>query len=77
MLPMTGLRRFDCGRGPTKPQVLAEFESLGARLDGRALDARLNRAAGQSFHNHSPLDFERLKGDPDRMAEHLIGYPKC
>ena len=74
MLPMTVLRRFDCVLAPTKPQVLAEFERLGGRLDGPALDARLNRTAGQNFHNHSPLDFERLKGDPDRTAEHLVGY---
>ena len=74
MLPMTVLRRFDCVLAPTKPQVLAEHQRLGGRLDGRALDAGLNRTAGQNFHNHSPLDFERLKGDPDRMAEHLVSY---
>ena len=74
MLPMTVLRRFDCVLAPTKPQVLAEHERLGKRLEGRALDARLNRTAGHNFHNHSPLDFEKLKGDPDRMAEHLVSY---
>ena len=74
MLPMTVLRRFDCVLAPTKSQVLAEHARLGERLEGRALDARLNRTAGQNFHNHSPLDFERLKGDPDRMAEHLVSY---
>ena len=74
MLPMTVLRRFDCVLAPTKSKVLAEHERLRGRLEGRALDARLNRTAGQNFHNHSPLDFERLKGDPDRMAEHLVSY---
>ena len=74
MLPMTVLRRFDCVLAPTKPKVLAEHKRLGGRLEGRALDAKLNRTAGQNFHNHSPLDFERLKGDPDRMAEHLVSY---
>ena len=74
MLPMTVLRRFDCVLAPTKAQVLAEHQGLGGRLDGRALDTSLNRIAGQNFHNHSPLDFERLKGDPDRMAEHLVSY---
>ena len=74
MLPMTVLRRFDCVLAPTKPNVLAAHDRLGGRLEGRALDAKLNRAAGQNFHNHSPLDFEKLKGDPDRMAQHLVSY---
>ena len=74
MLPMTVLRRFDCVLAPTKAKVLAEYERLKDRLDGPALDARLDAAAGQRFHNHSPIDFERLKGDPDRIASHLNRY---
>ena len=74
MLPMTVLRRFDCVLAPTKPKVLAAHERLGGRLEGRALDAKLDLTAGQNFHNHSPLDFEKLKGDPDRMAQHLVSY---
>lgn len=74
MLPMTVLRRFDCVLAPTKATVLAEYERYKERLSGEALDARLNRAAGQRFHNHSPLDFEKLKGDPDHIAQHLVSY---
>ncbi len=74
MLPMTVLRRFDCVLAPTKAKVLADYERLKGRLDGAALDARLNAAAGQRFHNHSSLDFDRLKGDPDQIAPHLAGY---
>ena len=74
MLPMTVLRRFDCVLAPTKSEVLAEFKRWGDRLDGDALDARLNRAARQRFHNHSPLDFGRLKGDPDNIEKHLVSY---
>ena len=74
MLPLTVLRRFDCVLAPTKAKVLAEHERLKDRLDGPALDERLNLAAGQRFHNHSPLDFRRLKGDPDRLAPHLVSY---
>ena len=74
MLPMTVLRRFDCVLAPSKPEVLAEYSRWGGRLDGDALDVRLNRAAGQRFHNHSPLDFEKLKGDPDNIAQHLVSY---
>lgn len=76
MLPMTVLRRFDCALGPTKAKVLAEFERSKDKFKGEALDARLNKAAGQRFHNHSPLDFEKLKGDPDHIAQHLVSYIK-
>jgi len=71
---MTVLRRFDCVLAPTKMKVLAEYERLKDRLDGEALEVRLDAASGQRFHNHSPLDFERLKGDPDHLARHLDSY---
>ena len=76
MLPMTVLRRFDCVLASSKAKVLAEHEHWDGRLDGEALDARLNRAAGQRFHNHSGLDFEKLKGDPDNVEKHLVIYIK-
>ena len=77
MLPMTVLRRFDCVLAPTKAKVLAEYERRkGGKLKGDALDTRLNKAAGQRFHNHSPLDFEKLKGDPDNIEKHLVSYIK-
>jgi type I restriction enzyme M protein len=77
MLPMTVLRRFDSVLAPTKARVLAEFEvRKGGRLEGDALDTHLNNAAGQRFHNHSPLDFEKLKGDPDNIEKHLVSYIK-
>ena len=74
MLPMTVLRRFDCVLAPTKAKVLAEYERRKARLRGEALDRRLAAVAGQRFHNHSPLDFEKLQGDPDHVAQHLASY---
>ncbi|HXO41989.1 MAG TPA: type I restriction-modification system subunit M N-terminal domain-containing protein, partial [Thermoanaerobaculia bacterium] len=74
MLPMTVLRRFDCVLAPTKARVLAEYERRKATLKGRALDQRLNRVAHQRFHNHSPLDLAKLKGDPDSIERHLVSY---
>src|ERR1035441_5423800 len=57
MLPMTVLRRFDCVLAPTKAKVLAEYEKRkGGKLTDDALDQFLNKASGQRFHNHSPLD---------------------
>ena len=77
MLPMTVLRRFDCVLASTKTKVLAEYERRkGGKLEGDALDTKLNEAAGQRFHNHSPLDFEKLKGDPDNIEKHLVSYIK-
>ena len=77
MLPMTVLRRFDCVLAPTKTKVLAEYERRGSKLVGEALASRLNQAAGQRFHNHSYLDFRKLKGDPDSIETQLADYIKC
>src|ERR1700730_9364685 len=74
MLPMTVLRRFDCVLAPTKAKVLAEHERSSSKLKGEALDSKLNKAAGQRFHNPSELNFEKLKGDPDHIAQHLVSY---
>src|ERR1700694_1775217 len=77
MLPMTVLRRFDCVLAPTKAKVLAENEKRkGGKGKDDVLDKGLKRAAGQRFHNHSPLTFEKLKGDPDNIEKHLVSYIK-
>lgn len=77
MLPMTVLRRFDCVLVETKAKVVAAHEKhKGGKLAGDALDTTLNKVAGQRFHNHSPLDFARLKGDPDNINKHLVSYIK-
>lgn len=76
MLPLTVLRRFDCVLSPTKAKVLAEHGRSKDKFKDEALDARLNKSAGQRFHNHSPLDFDKLKGDPDNIALHLVSYIK-
>lgn len=76
MLPMTVLRRFDCVLAGTKAKVVAEHERSKDKFTGVARDARLNKVSGQRFHNHSPLDFEKLKGDPDNVNKHLVSYIK-
>jgi type I restriction enzyme M protein len=74
MLPMTVLRRFDCVLLGSKEKVLREYERQKPKLDGDALEKMLNRAAGERFHNHSPLTFEKLLGDPEHIDQHLISY---
>ncbi len=76
MLPMTVLRRFDCVLAETKEKVLTQYKARKDNLKDEALEAYLNKAAGQKFHNRSPLDFERLKGDPDNIDKHLVSYIK-
>ncbi len=76
MLPMIVLRRFDCVLEATKPQVLAAYKKHehNDNFKGAALDTLLNKIAGQRFHNHSYLDFAKLKADPERIADHLSDY---
>lgn len=75
MLPLVVLRRFDCVLADTKERVLAEYERRkGGKFEDDALDRILNKAAGHRFHNRSDLDFQRLKGDPDNLAKHLVSY---
>jgi type I restriction enzyme M protein len=74
MLPITVLRRFDAVLAPTKEKVLREYERHKDKYKDDALDKLLNKAAGQRFHNHSPLTFEKLKGDPDNIDKHLASY---
>ncbi len=38
------------------------------------MDTMLNKVSGQKFHNHSPLDFVKLKGAPDSIAKDLVSY---
>lgn len=75
MLPMTVLRRFDCVLEKTKSAVLKDYEYWkGRKIEGEALDKILDKAAGERFHNHSPLTFEKLKADPENIQQHLSSY---
>jgi len=76
MLPMTVLRRFDCVLAPNKQKVLIAYAKNINKHKDAALDTVLNKAAGQKFHNHSELDFNKLKGDPDHIDKHLVSYMK-
>lgn len=75
ILPLTVLRRLDCVLEPTKEKVLKKAASLkGGKVAN--VEPILNRAAGQAFHNSSKLTFEKLKGDPDKIAANLTHYLK-
>lgn len=79
MLPLTVLRRFDAVLAPSKEAVRKRHEELKSKSLGN-IDAVLNNLAKDEagkplgFHNHSQLDFPKLKGDPDNIARHLADY---
>jgi type I restriction enzyme M protein len=79
MLPIVVLRRLDCVLGPTKDQVLAEYEKLQAQdLPELAITRLLSKAADpnrrQPLYNTSPFTFERLLGDSENIAPNLVSY---
>ena len=62
ILPLTVLRRLDCVLVPTKEKVLAKAAGMkGSKVEN--IEPILNRVAGQTFHNASPLDFQKLAID--------------
>jgi type I restriction enzyme M protein len=79
MLPLTVLRRFDAVLASSKVDVLSRYEQLKAK-NILNVDAILNNLAKDEsgtplgFHNHSQLDFYKLKGDPDNIGRHLADY---
>jgi type I restriction enzyme M protein len=79
MLPLTVLRRFDAVLASSKQAVLKRDENLKAKNISN-VDAILNNLAKDEdgtplgFHNHSQLDFQKLKGDPDNIGRHLADY---
>lgn len=79
MLPLTVLRRFDAVLASSKEAVLKRHTEL-SRKGMANIDAILNNLAKDEdgkplgFHNHSQLDFYKLKGDPDNIGRHLADY---
>jgi type I restriction enzyme M protein len=76
---MLVIRRLDCLLAPTKDKVLTKLAALrekGMKLNDPAVDVALKKAAGVPFYNISKVDFLRLKGDPNHLAQHLRGYLK-
>lgn len=79
MLPLTVLRRFDAVLASSKEAVLRRHAELSSKGIPN-IDAILNNLAKDEsgtalgFHNHSQLDFYKLKGDPDNIGRHLADY---
>jgi type I restriction enzyme M protein len=75
ILPLTVLRRLDCVLEPTKANVLEKYAAL---KDSKIKEPEpiLNKVAGHAFHNTSKLNFQKLKGEPDKAAQNLSHYIK-
>jgi len=75
ILPFTVIRRLDCVLAEKREAVWKKAETLkhSAIKDPEEI---LNRTAGTGFHNVSKFDFEKLKGDPNHLANNLRAYIK-
>ncbi|MCJ8158653.1 class I SAM-dependent DNA methyltransferase [Sphingomonas sp. LaA6.9] len=72
ILPFTVLRRLDCVLEVTKTDVLAEYDLRSNA--GLNPEPFLRRKAGVSFYNTSPMDLQKLLGDPDNITANLTSY---
>lgn len=72
ILPLVIIRRLDCVLEPTKNKVIAEYAQLKGRISN--VEPILLTASGESFYNTSPLTFQKLLDDPERIADNLRAY---
>ncbi len=72
ILPFTVLRRLDCVLAASKAAVLKEF--ITRTEQGVNPEPFLERVAGQSFYNTSPLDITKLMGDHAHIRQNLYAY---
>ncbi len=79
ILPFLVLRRLECVLAPTRHKVLDQVEKLkakGIKHTDAAASAPLRRASGEAFFNTSKLDFARMVGAPNQIAQDLRAYIK-
>lgn len=76
MIPLTVLRRLDCVLEDTKDKVIAlykEFKAEG-KYDQETIEKMINRKFKLPFHNTSEFTFQKLLGDPDKLAANLGNF---
>src|ERR1051325_6919630 len=82
MLPLTVLRRLDCVLEATKDKVISEHKKLKAeqkpdgknKYDAETIEKMINRKFKLNFHNTSDFTFQKLLGDPDKLAPNLVKF---
>jgi type I restriction enzyme M protein len=76
MIPLTVLRRLDCVLEGSKDAVLAYHHSLKAtgKFEADAIETMVNHKFKLTFHNTSDFTFNKLLGDPDKLASNLANF---
>ena len=76
MIPLTVLRRLDCVLEGTKEEVIARYQKLKTegRYDAEAIEKIINQKFRLNFHNTSEFTFQKLLGDPDKLAANLGNF---
>jgi type I restriction enzyme M protein len=86
MIPLTVLRRLDCVLEATKDQVRAMHQKLKAEVksdgksgstakyDAETIEKIINQKFKLTFHNTSEFTFQKLLGDPDKLAANLTNF---
>ncbi|MFH2001383.1 MAG: class I SAM-dependent DNA methyltransferase [Planctomycetota bacterium] len=76
MIPLTVLRRLDCVLEGTRDKVIAMHQKLKAegKYDAEAIEKIINQKFKLTFHNTSEFTFQKLLGDPDKLAANLTNF---
>ncbi|NML18661.1 type I restriction-modification system subunit M [Azohydromonas caseinilytica] len=76
MIPLTVLRRLDCVLEESKDAVLTRYKALKAsgKHDEITIEKMVNHQFKLSFFNTSEFTFQKLLGDPDKLAANLINF---
>jgi type I restriction enzyme M protein len=76
MIPLTVLRRLDCVLEETKDDVIAMHQRLKTegKYDVETIEKMINRKFKLTFHNTSEFTFQKLLGDPDKLAANLANF---
>jgi type I restriction enzyme M protein len=85
MIPLTVLRRLDCVLEETNDDVIAKHKALKAetkikdgkkvpKYDAETIEKIINQKFKLTFHNTSGFTFQKLLGDPDKLAPNLLKF---
>jgi type I restriction enzyme M protein len=76
MIPLTVLRRLDCvleGQLDAVMKLHGKLQAEG-KYEAEVLENVVNQRLKLSFHNTSGFTFQKLLGDPDKLAANLVKY---
>src|SRR5262245_803493 len=85
MIPLTVLRRLDCVLEDRKDNVIVLHNQLKAETkikegkkvpkhDPETIEKIINNKFQLTFHNTSDFTFQKLLGDPDKLAPNLTKF---